>query len=842
MPPPRASYLDCDGALKHGCRFVAASFRPAHGSAGSARSGGGIDLQLALPGTPPLGAGTSAVVYPVAYYGVPAAAKVVHAGPASADTAFALAWADNELRVHPPLRHGGVVSLWDYTHVPADGRHMLVMERAEGGSVGELLATAAAAGRPVAAAAVLDVAVQVSDALAYLHDRARVVHGDIKPANILLFSPSRPAVDVTARSVGLQPGTVVKVGDFGLATSRDGNAGPTIPGCTPQFLAPEGAVDAVGGDGTGAARSPARDVYAFGVVLFLLVVCPAVREGGWGGGCRASVAGPSSHRSAGGVTAAQLAALAPVWPPVARSVAGTPADRTALEAVERIARAALAPRPADRPTARQLRGWFACHRARHALASRPTGVGGAAVGAAAGGGVADVEATAAVRESVVQAVWEAAAAAYGSSSGRRAEDVAVCVDAGLAGALQLRPIPMGATPPPVAGAGRPVWLGRRPPHVARTPPASAAAVGAATPSEAPSPPAPQPASSSSMGGVAGGAAAPRAAVGLPTSLAGRVTAVAPAAELEDDDGDADDAPGADQEETNRGGRVAARAVAGARSALRAVRSAAAATRVGHGAVLLRLSQRRADCGRGREPPSVRTPWGAAEAATAGSRSAAAEESLAGSRSVSAADTLPSAPAAVPAAAPPANLAGALERRPAPAESSTDAAERLAAVAERMAAAAERTATATERMAAAKRAAASPPLPPQWGRLGPYRREAVDGRGVPQSPVASFRAAGASAVDVVSKGGGGGSSGGCSGRPPTPLGAPLFSGLEATALPAALSFVSDVVVGEASGGSSAWGGAGPATDAAGTDEEAGSGGGGRDRSDPAWSGWPSGEDG
>lgn len=97
-----------------------------------------------------------------------------------------------------------MLALWHYAHELADGRRVLVMERAAGGSVDDLLAASTASCHPVGPRTVLDVAVQVMDALAYLPDGARVVHGDIKPANHLLSQA--PVCRRCDEHGGLSPG------------------------------------------------------------------------------------------------------------------------------------------------------------------------------------------------------------------------------------------------------------------------------------------------------------------------------------------------------------------------------------------------------------------------------------------------------------------------------------------------------------------------------------------------------------------------------------------------------------------------------------------------------------
>ena len=89
-----------------------------------------------------------------------------------------------------------------------------------------------------------DIGEQIARALSCAHYQ-RVVHRDVKPANVLLSSDGR-----------------VKVTDFGVARLAEGSTdglGGTVVG-TPRYMAPEQA--------NGAAPSPATDVYGVGVVLY----------------------------------------------------------------------------------------------------------------------------------------------------------------------------------------------------------------------------------------------------------------------------------------------------------------------------------------------------------------------------------------------------------------------------------------------------------------------------------------------------------------------------------------------------------------------------------------------
>src|SRR5438309_1217538 len=109
-----------------------------------------------------------------------------------------------------------IVQIFDVGHA-AEGLYY-VAELVEGESVAARLRRG-----PLAAREARDVAEQLSLALASAHAR-RVVHGDVKPANVLLSVRGE-----------------VKVTDFGLARLLGGSSGQvsaTVAG-TPSYMAPE---------------------------------------------------------------------------------------------------------------------------------------------------------------------------------------------------------------------------------------------------------------------------------------------------------------------------------------------------------------------------------------------------------------------------------------------------------------------------------------------------------------------------------------------------------------------------------------------------------------------------
>jgi tRNA A-37 threonylcarbamoyl transferase component Bud32 len=113
----------------------------------------------------------------------------------------------------------------------------LAMQFAPGGSLGDVLAERAR----LTPGQVVAVAAPVADALASAHRRG-ILHGDVKPANILFTSDGEPLLS-----------------DFGVARTLGGVTSDQVTG-TAEYVAPE-LLD-------GAHADPGADVYSLGVVCY----------------------------------------------------------------------------------------------------------------------------------------------------------------------------------------------------------------------------------------------------------------------------------------------------------------------------------------------------------------------------------------------------------------------------------------------------------------------------------------------------------------------------------------------------------------------------------------------
>ena len=139
------------------------------------------------------------------------------------------------------LNHPHILTVYDIGQVA--GRHFIATEFVQGDSLQKLIEQG-----PFSISDALNVALQVADALSAAH-AARIIHRDVKPANIMV-----------------SPGWRVKLLDFGIAkllARQSGSTFDTSPGVivgTPVYMSPEQA--------RGDSVDASTDVWSLGVVLY----------------------------------------------------------------------------------------------------------------------------------------------------------------------------------------------------------------------------------------------------------------------------------------------------------------------------------------------------------------------------------------------------------------------------------------------------------------------------------------------------------------------------------------------------------------------------------------------
>ena len=179
------------------------------------------------------------------------------------------------------------------------GLDFLVLEYLEGETLDRILAR-----RPLSVARSLTYAIQIADALDAAHRRG-IVHGDVKPANIMITASG------------------VKLLDFGLARLAEPTHDPaestatdhaTIPGTTP-YLAPERLEGRVG--------DPRSDVFALGVVVYEMIAGRRPFEGS----TRARIIASILERDPAPLTSAHEAVPAALQHLVLRCLARDPDQR-----------------------------------------------------------------------------------------------------------------------------------------------------------------------------------------------------------------------------------------------------------------------------------------------------------------------------------------------------------------------------------------------------------------------------------------------------------------------------------------------------------------------------------
>jgi serine/threonine-protein kinase len=150
----------------------------------------------------------------------------------------------NEARYAARLCHPNIVQALDAGSF--DGLYFLAMEYVHGRTLEEIRLDSP---EILSLEFLIDLSIQLADAMSYAWENFQMTHGDIKPENLLICDD----------------GKTLKLADLGLA-NVNGHAGDEVDSimATPMYVAPE----LISSEGT---RSVLSDIYSFGVMFYELI-------------------------------------------------------------------------------------------------------------------------------------------------------------------------------------------------------------------------------------------------------------------------------------------------------------------------------------------------------------------------------------------------------------------------------------------------------------------------------------------------------------------------------------------------------------------------------------------
>src|SRR5438128_172239 len=156
-----------------------------------------------------------------------------------------------EARAASALSHPNVAHIYEIGEV--NGAHFIAMEVVEGESLDRKIG-----GRPIAISELLEIAIQIADALDEAHSKG-IIHRDIKSSNIMITSRGRVKVlDFGLAKLAAPTGIANRTSDSEVATQVKTSPGVVMG--TVNYMSPEQAL--------GREVDHRSDIFSFGVVLY----------------------------------------------------------------------------------------------------------------------------------------------------------------------------------------------------------------------------------------------------------------------------------------------------------------------------------------------------------------------------------------------------------------------------------------------------------------------------------------------------------------------------------------------------------------------------------------------